>query len=203
MIYPPRPEEVIPRDLDIRWLHDWILQIKYNDTRVVITYDNNHITIYNRHKEQLKKHKPSQGLIDDLNALRKTLDITGPTILDGGLLDDNTLAIWDILKHNNKSLIGTTYAERATRLRAISSEESREDMGHKISDHIWTPHNWNWNERDQIWDIVARTNQTQNRVVLEGIVYKNPEGILEPGYKEKNNTTWLIKSRIQTGRHRF
>jgi hypothetical protein len=50
---------------------------------------------------------------------------------------------------------------------------------------------------------VAQTNKTENRVALEGIVYKDPLGVLEPGYKEKNNTTWLIKSRITTGRHRF
>jgi len=203
MIYPPRPEDVIPRDLDIRWLHDWILQIKYNDTRIVITYDNDKITIYNRHKAPLKKNKPTQGLMNDLEQLRTTLNITGPTILDGGILNDDTIALWDILKHNAKPLIGTTYAERAARLRAISSEENRPDLGHKISNHIWTPHNWNWNERDQIWDIVAKTNQAQNRVALEGIVYKNPNGILEPGYVEKNNTDWQIKSRIQTGRHRF
>ena len=203
MIYPPRPEEVIPRNIDIRWLHAWILQIKYNDTRVVISIEKDGIKIYNRHKEPLKKHKPTQGLLDDINNLRQTLNITDNTILDGGLLNDDTLALWDILKHNNKPLIGTTYAERAARLRAISNEENLPRLGHKISDHIWTPHNWDWNERDQIWDIVAQTNKTENRVALEGIVYKDPLGVLEPGYKEKNNTTWLIKSRIATGRHRF
>jgi len=203
MIYPPRPEDVITRDMDIRWLHNWFLQIKYNDTRVVIIYDNNNITIYNRHKALLKKHKPTDTLQADLENLRNKLNIQTDTIIDGGLLDNNTLAIWDILKHNGASQIGTTYAERHARILALSSLENLPHRGHQVLPNIWTPHNYAWHERDQIWDIVAKTNQAENKITLEGIVYKDPTGQLEPGYKEKNNTSWLIKSRIQTGRHRF
>ena len=203
MIYPPRPENVIPRDLDIRWLHTWFLQIKYNDTRVVITYEKDDIKIYNRHKEPLKKHKPTPELIEDLQQLRNKLNIQDDTILDGGMLDNNTIIIWDILKHNGTKLLGTTYAERHARLHAISSQESLPRYGHQILPHIYTPHNWTWSERDQIWEIVANTNKTENKITLEGIVYKDPLGLLEPGYKEKNNTNWMVKSRITTGRHRF
>lgn len=39
--------------------------------------------------------------------------------------------------------------------------------------------------------------------VLEGLVFKDPNGKLEMGYKEKNNSKWMVRSRVETGRHRF
>ncbi len=39
--------------------------------------------------------------------------------------------------------------------------------------------------------------------VLEGLVLKSGEGKLTRGMKPKNNSDWMVKSRVQTGRHQF
>lgn len=39
--------------------------------------------------------------------------------------------------------------------------------------------------------------------LIEGLMFKDPTGKLERGMKEKNNSTWQCRSRVQTGRHMF
>jgi ATP-dependent DNA ligase len=203
MIYPPRPEDCIPPDMDMKWLRTWKCQLKHNDTRTIIHYDNDTIKLYNRHKEPLKKHVITDQLHQSLTSLRDRLQITSDTILDGGLIGNSLLILWDILRHNGKDLIGTTYQERHARLQGISSLENDPYLGHKIADAIHTPHNYDYEERARLWETVAKTNEKENRIVLEGIVYKDQTATLEPMYKQKNNMTWMVKSRITTGRHRF
>ena len=39
--------------------------------------------------------------------------------------------------------------------------------------------------------------------LLEGLVFKDPNGRLQMGWQEKNNSDWMARSRVTTGRHAF
>lgn len=80
--------------------------------------------------------------------------------------------------------------------------------------NIFIPGNWPSNEWNEAWKIVEMVNAPftkgkpgdttyEIKPVLEGLVFKNPNGQLAMGYSEKNNSDWMIRSRVQTGRHRF
>lgn len=97
------------------------------------------------------------------------------------------------------------------------------DFGHKITDNILMPRNYEGNRSTtpdndgnppgdawaMIWKEMIETanapytTSTDCKPVLEGLVFKDPNGRLEMGFKEKNNSKWMIRSRVNTGRHRF
>jgi ATP-dependent DNA ligase len=203
MLYPPRPEDCLPRDMILPTMNNWICQLKHNDTRTVIHITSDTINLYNRHKQPLKKQIITPELQQSLEQLRTKLNITTDSVIDGGLLHDGTLIIWDILRYNGDNLVGKTYQERHSMIQAISSQENTPHLGHQILPMIYTPHNHTMTDRDTIWNLVSTRNQIENRIVLEGIVYKQPDATLEPMYKLKNNTTWQVKSRITHKNYQF
>ena len=145
--------------------------------------------------------------------------------IDAGLIHGkhksitNTIAIWDILVRDNEWLIGTTYQARYKQIAACASGsfmiklgKSEFDFGLRLTDNIFIPRIYT--DYQEAWDVVTAANEavgwkeptmkvSYGEPVLEGIVLKNPNGILEAGHKEKNNTTWYSRCRVRTGRHRF
>ncbi len=115
-IYPPRIEHVTPREqIDIFKSMKYHAQYKVNDTRLVIIIESpDDIQLWNRHGKKLSYTPPAE-LQEQLKKLAQYL---GPCVLDGGLLDTkhraikDTIALWDILAQNGKSLVGTTYSMR-------------------------------------------------------------------------------------------
>jgi hypothetical protein len=95
-------------------------------------------------------------------------------------------------------------------------------IGLKISNSILMPVNYEpkqtpWDTNDQIeawkglWTGIINvanapyTTQTPYdcKPVIEGLVLKLPTAKLKMGYTEKNNTEWMVKTRVKTGRHQF
>lgn len=178
-------------------------------------------------------HAPSELIeqLDELGATLGIKPGT-VTILDGGLLDQkhvaikDTIVIWDILVFNNKHLIGTTYNERYQQVLDISSLETPErylyenkshepiPLGYKFTPDILIPQCWEPCDWDNCWDLIATVNAPYTtgtpgspnydcKPVIEGLVFKDPNGVLELGFKESNNDSWMMRSRVMTGRHRF
>lgn len=224
-IYPPRPEGAIPRgDHSIFEDLGWIAQYKYNDTRCLIKFrTDGRIQLWNRHAEMIKAYHTPIQLQEQLEQLRDQLG-PGHHLLDGGLLDKkhpsikNTIVIWDILVQNGKHLIGTTYQDRYDKLQEFTTglawvyaDDHRETcytIGSKISDDIFIPTNWQPNDWERCWRTIDNINHPYLNTgsagpVLEGLVFKDPTGTLSHGFREKNNSDWLARSRVTTGRHRF
>lgn len=219
-IFPPRAEYCIPRNqVEPYFDQGWKAQIKYNDTRLLIKYlPEERVELWNRHGMRIN-YTPPESLLEQINSLRTKLNIKDLTILDGGLLDSKHVAIkdqivlWDILVHNGEHLLGTTYGERFDRILSIGAGPHLYDPYHKkhptldiglsITTDIFCPR---WYERinyAQIWEIVQIANAPFPTPVFEGCVVKDPQGILEMGFRIKNNTGWQAKSRVKTGRHQF
>lgn len=218
-IYPPRPEQSIPKDqATVFYSLGWRPQLKYNDSRALIKHVNGVITLWNRHAERFRSYHTPDWLTDQIQQAIKELqlDPTGYHLLDGGLLDQkhsaikDTLVIWDILVQDGQHLLGTTYQHRYNKL-LISDEPwyyKQHVFGMKITDNIFVADYYQPEDHEMLWDMVDEVNApytkgNEIKPLLEGVVIKDPEATLEMGYKEKNNTSWIVKSRVKTGRHRF
>lgn len=232
-IFPPRSKDAIPRaDTGIFGMLGWIAQLKYNDSHALIKYcPDGTIELWNRHAERFRTYHAQSELIEELKTIGDRLGVIPGTvtILDGGLLDQkhaaikDTIALWDILVHNDKHLIGTTYIERHIRLHEAATQEpwvytnpthGPIEFGLKFTKNVLMPKNWESCSWDNLWDLAATVNAPYTvgttgspnydcKPLIEGLVFKDPNGMLELGFNESNNDTWMMRSRVMTGRHRF
>lgn len=219
-IYPPRAATAVPRgDTAIFAKLRYIAQLKYNDSRCLIKMrSDGHIELWNRHAEMFRGYTPHVDLMDQL----RTLHTGEYTLYDGGLLHakhaaiKHTIVIWDVLVRNGEALIGTTYKERFATIQALATDQpyyhTNPDgqnyiLGLKITDDILTPINIGPQDWDAAWDLVDAINKPwiakDCGPLIEGLVYKDPTGELEHGFKPENNSTWMCRSRVTTGRHAF
>ena len=221
-IFPPRAKLVVPRsEINTYKAIGWLAQLKYNGSRCLIKYTSTGtVELWNRHGERFRNYHAPDFLIDQLQVVRTRLglDPNSWSLLDGELLDfkhpaiKDTIAIWDTLVVNGQHLIGTKYFNRyKEQLAPISSEESwmykNYDFGTKVSDNILIPRSY-FDGWDGLWDMIHEVNKpftvgNEIKPLLEGLVLKAPDGELEMGYKEQNNGSWMIRSRVKTGRHSF
>lgn len=225
-IFPPRAKTAIPRSsLSIFETLDHIAQLKYNDTHILLKYQpNTPVEIWNRHGSKLNYHI-TEELNTELQTLATLLNLNPNEwhLLDGGLLDNkhpsikDTIVIWDILVKNGNHLVGTTYNDRWTTIHNITTKPWYYNPPHKkhqpipfgsqITENIFTPNSYTYNEWDSLWDIVELVNTPYlsigNGPVLEGLVIKDPNGQLERAWKADNNHSWMTRSRVSTGRHNF
>lgn len=218
-IYPPRPENAIPKEhAEIYYSMGWKPQLKYNDSRALIKYVSGEITLWNRHGERFRTYHTPDWLTDQIKQAINTLGLspTGYHLLDGGLLDQkhsaikDTLVIWDILVQDGQHLLGTSYQQRYDELRVSDKPWCYKQFvfGLSLTDNIFVADYYSGDDHDMLWDMVAEVNAPFTvgkdiKPLIEGIVIKDPTAKLEMGYKEKNNTDWIVKSRVHTGRHRF
>ncbi len=221
-IFPPRAEHCTPKDqVDTYFDMGWKAQIKYNDTRCLIKYlPNDKVELWNRHGMRIN-YTPTQRLNDQLNKIRQDLQLTDWSLLDGGLLDSkhpaikDQIVIWDIIVRNGTHLLGTSYQERFEQIQKIGSgshyyqpyhgKHAALDIGISLTKDVFCPRWYTREIYNHLWELVTTANKPfpQSSPVFEGCVIKDPTGILEMGFKTKNNTTWMAKSRVTTGRHKF
>lgn len=228
-LWPPRPTTAIPfKDAQILYADlGWIGQLKYNDTRCLIKYcSDGTIELWNRHAEQMRSYIPPDWLKEELQQTKEILNLgEGYHLLDGGLLDQkhsaikDTIVVWDILVQDSQYLLDTTYQHRYGIItnycdtnKSWNSEShawfyKNDPIGEKLTDHILIPRILEPKDWQKAWEMLTRINQpfldTGNGPLLEGIVFKDLEGLLEMGWQEKNNSGWLARSRVTTGRHQF
>lgn len=220
-IFPPRTKVCFPRQEASFLKGDhWIAQYKYNDSRCLIKkYPDGQIQLWNRHAERFRAYTAPPELLQQAAQIFTKLGCEGYGLLDGGLLDQkhpaikDKIVIWDILVHNGTHQLGTTYSERYLKILEVSKQETQQyidkqgntyNIGQKITQDIFTPHNNPSTEWENMWDIIDNINKPfPNNPLIEGLVYKNLNGVLQLGLKVDNNIDWSYKSRVKTKRHNF
>ena len=230
-IFPPRPlHDAVPfSEVQMYSTYGWVAQTKFNDKRTEISVSGNDVEIFNRHKSKHKTFTLTPELKTEiLTVLRDVLglDISDWSYLDGGLLDGKNklisglLVIWDILVRDGDWLLGTTYGERYQWLldKAVAAggkpfivtiNGQEFDFGVRLSDHIFLPRISE--DFNSVWEFTQAVNKAAGwstegggEPVLEGIITKNPKGVLKPDLgREANNCDWSARSRVRTGRSRF
>ena len=231
-IFPPRPQDAFPfSEAHILHNNTWEAQLKYNDTRLCLKYlPDGEIQLWNRHAERIRNWTCPDEIIDQIKAVPALLGLNWPGeyhLLDGGILDGkhvaikDTIVIWDILVRNGEQLIGTTYNQRYFMLFNgapvtpwMYSHPSHAPIrfGSAITPNIFYPQMIVWEDWARTWgEIITVVNAPYTvtkpkydcKPVIEGLVFKEMTGKLGYGFKEKNNMHWLMRSRVETGRHLF
>lgn len=229
-IYPPRPADCLPRDqTSLLGKMGWLAQLKYNDSRCLIKFlPEGKTELWSRHAQRIRNYTVPDWLQEQINKLPGILGLSdGIHLLDGGILDGkhkaikDTLVIWDILVKDGEHLLGSNYADRYNLLNVSQCKWSYAhpngktyQLGIALTDNILIPQchpadKWEglWEMIDEIntiWTVGKPTDKNyQCHPLIEGLVFKNPRGTLGMGFTEKNNSDWLMRSRVTTGRHKF
>jgi hypothetical protein len=222
-IYPPRSKSVLPRsDTDMLADMGWIAQYKFNDSHLLLKLLPDRVEFWGRKGERLA-YRPDAELADEVRAAQDVLGLDRDQyhLLDGGLLDSrhsaikDTIVLWDILVRDGEQLLGTSYQDRyesllrpaqALGLGAYTMPHNDTPVGLLLQPHLLVPLSFPadpetaWNS---MWQTIEAVNQPYPQPLLEGLVYKLPGGKLEPGFGEQNNGSWMVRSRVTTGRHKF
>lgn len=229
-IYPPRSQDAMPyAETGFLASMGWVAQLKYNDSRCLIKYlPGEAPQLWNRHASTFRDYTPTPELLGQLAEVhtRLGLDKTKWSLLDGGILDKKhsaikqTVVIWDILVRDNVHLLGSQYTDRydflAGNLTTSTSYNFQDfDIGLRVTDNVLLPRNHAPAQWDELWTgLIPAINAPYTvgkpgdrnydcKPVIEGLVFKDLNGKLERGMKEKNNSGWMCRCRVQTGRHLF
>lgn len=223
-IYPPRADTAVPppwlspTGTDLYRKLGWKAQLKYNDTHILLDYDGNElIDVYDRHAKRPQYNFSNRTIAPHLQDLGRLINEHGDGryLLDGGLLHSkhaalkDMIVIWDVLIKARQHLLGSTVQERHNWLlslldgRTDEFELNGEKIGYLLNPRVLIPRFMGPDEWGSAWELLQRVNRSYDNPLIEGLVYKDPRGLLKHGLKEKNNSDWMCRSRVRTGRHMF
>ncbi len=205
-LYPPRA--IIAADPDkLSQFRGYIAQYKYSDVRILLCFlPGGRFRLMSRKREPIKQYRLSAVMKKALDSLG--LDPEKTHVLDGGLMrsvpnhGERPIIVWDILVHDGRHLVGTTYASRYDLLKNLCGNPRRYETvtGEKIAFRVSGPL---WLAPVFTGHFVERFKQAAPHDFLEGLMLKNPNGRLERAYREVNNTRWQIKFRKPATTYRF
>lgn len=208
VFFPPRPEGSVPPDAIGSFVGFWG-QYKYNGTRqMIFVHPDGTIELYGRHQ---KPHaRVFYELSPELEASIRKLKLPRGKwhVLDSELLHKKTenlrdrTVLFDSLVYNGEYLVGTTYRERLEILRSVCRKPRKRETvtGRKIAlhitDHLWLVPTFVKSLGDRFEDLLDMDE-------IEGLMLKDPEGVLEFGVAEKNNSAWMARCRKPTKNYSF
>jgi ATP-dependent DNA ligase len=204
-IYPPRPRGAIPPDTVGRY-EGYLAQYKYDDIRLLIHVDRKgKLGLMTRKREPVKSFSVDRALEKQFARIRTRKGFL--YLFDGGVLRTaygpearHPLILWDVLVHEDQYLLGTKYADRYDLLYGLCGKPKRfesrtgREVALEIGPDLWLARNF----RSMLPERFAIAKETSE---LEGLVLKNPNGVLEWGVTEENNGEWQIRVRKASKRH--
>lgn len=201
-LFPPRPELKAPSTIIPNYEGRFIAQPKLNGSCAVLFTDGNEIIMMNRHKEQF-----SRECLIDKEELKKLHKGKGWLVLTGeymnkskkdseGKIFNGKFVIFDILVYQNEYLVGTTFKERQELINELYPSQVFDKYISIISSSLYKVNNIETNIT-QSWNDIVKTD------MYEGFVLKNPQGILDVGYRSANNTGWQVKIRKPTKNYQY
>lgn len=209
-IYPPRPEVTIDPELLDEVDDGWIAQPKYNGSCAVLFIKGQHsYKIYNRSAELLTNQR--QINYTELNDSDKYMVLCGEYLNKNKMGEDGSpfnhkFIIWDILVWKGRYLVGETVESRLNILHELFGSSRSHVTGDGISmfSHLFITNVDNvlmapsyLKDFKRLYDEISQTD------LYEGLVLKKSSAKLEPGFKEKNNSSWQIKARKPTKNYHF
>lgn len=181
-IFPPRPENAInPLMIPFYEKRGWWADIKKNGTCTVIdVQDDGAVEWWTRHGERHRQWTPTAELTAFFQNFPGST-IVGELLHNKGPSVKNTIYVFDIIRHDGNSLIGTTFRHR------------REKVLPEIA-KVVPLHGNVWIAKTHTRDLLGLFKGLHDPLD-EGVVLKNPDGILEPCWSKTNNNGWQVKSR--------
>lgn len=188
-LYPPRAENAIPPSkLGEYQRKGWIAQVKKNGTNsVIFVPPDRKVFAMGRENNQHKQWDFSPGSAE----IFRSIPGNGWYVINAELLHSKVSGlrdinyIHDILVDNGEYLIGTTYAQRYSRLLMmfLNGNLPKEQSHYVLNQHTWLARN-HGSDFTGLFESLERPED-------EGIVLKNMQGKLAI----KNNNGWTVKCR--------
>ena len=206
-LYPPRPEKaILPSLIPSFETRGWVSQYKLNGTCTFIGVDpQGGLHTLTRHNTPHKMWKPSERT----KALAAFCPRGQWTVFIAELLNDktplikDTLYLFDIIVSSSLQLVGTTFQERQDFLSELMFpkgiqdpksnwwEKSPEKSHAVVAPGIWLAKT----QRTGLRDIFTQIRDAGDKSV-EGLVLKDPKGVLEYAYRAGSNQGWQCKCRV-------
>jgi hypothetical protein len=206
-VYPPRPEIVAPpSSLSLYERMGFIAQPKLNGSCGVLHLHsitppklmgrhNNTFVRMGINKEHLKNAHRGTGYMilvgEYMNKSQKD---------SNRKLFNEVFVIFDIICYNGMQLINSTFLERQEILDTLypsyDADSKFDDYIRYVSPSIYRVNNFT-SEFDSLFSKIIDTQ------MYEGFVLKRPDGKLENGLREKNNTGWQLKIRKPTKNYKY
>jgi len=201
-IYPPRPENKIPRaNLNKFDNGEFMAEPKFNGSCCEI-YVDEPISVMNRHNESLSNFKIKDDEIMDILNIGEGKNVFCGEYMNKSKKDKNgnifnhKFVIFDIIVLNDVHLLGTTFIERYEMLKKMFNFIDEDEFTYKITDNLFLTKMYEDNFCE-LWDEFIKTD------MIEGFVLKRKNAKLEPGVREKNNTLSQIKCRKETKNYSY
>jgi len=112
-VYPNKPVRVYDVPSIISKLSGWIVQPKYDGRRVLIACENNQITLYGRLYQKFKELRPWLS----------NLPLPQPFLIDGELLRNGNIYIWDYAILGGEHEYRKPYIERWNKIKDLKPME--------------------------------------------------------------------------------
>lgn len=206
-IYPPRAEtKSPPSGLKTYERMGFIAQPKLNGSCGVLFLDGlGTARLMGRHNNDFARVTIDKG---DLKSLHRG---AGYMVLVGEYMNksqkdgnkkpfNDVFVIFDIIVYNGKQLIGTTFLERQELIETLypsyGYDKHFDDYIQYVSPSVYRVNNFTTGFDSLFGKIVS----TQ---MYEGFVLKRPDGKLENGLREANNTGWQLKIRKPTKNYKY
>lgn len=200
-LWPPRPEKAIQKHfLNFYQNEGWIAQFKLNGTcSVIFVAPDRTVTAMTRHNDQHKMWSPSKHT----SAPFMNLPGDGWYVFVAELMNNkipgikDTNYIHDILVDNGNMLTGTTFGFRQNLLKSLFDDMIQEEqVSHYVLDnHTWLAKNYTLD--------FSNLFESLDKPEYEGLVLKNPKGILSHCYKPTDNSGWQVKVRHPSKNYGF
>jgi hypothetical protein len=209
ILFPPRPEGSITPDT-IEKYRGWVGQRKFNGSRnLIYVLPDGSFELWSRHRSPHKAYKVSNGMRAAITEfITQRLKPGLFYVFDSELMDAKTvrlkdrIVIWDVLVCEGVYLLGSTFISRYEKLVELAGNptEHESDTGKKlalkINSHLWLSETFKDNLKD-------RFDEALPLKAIEGIMLKDPNGKLEFGVRESNNSGWLIRVRKKHKNYEF
>lgn len=192
-LYPPRPiNTILPGLLGFYERRGYWAQIKKNGTCSILGVSpNGEIYAKTRHGEDHHMWKPSEESLQPFKNgangkwrvyVVEIMDAKTPHIKD-------SIYIHDIIVDNGVILEGSTFSNRQVLLQRIFPVRTPGGLGYeKITEKVWLATLVKSNFKI-VFDSIDEPT------IDEGLVLKNPNGKLEPLWRENTNSGWQVKCR--------
>jgi hypothetical protein len=195
-LFPPRPENKIPRDmLPFYEKRGYWAQVKKNGTCTVIFAKGRQVIFKTRHNDDHRMWSPTPEHVrffqgsDNWNVYcAELLHSKTPHV-------KNQLYIFDKIVDEGVHLVGTKFEERQLILQSQwVGELEKEHHQTRVHDYISVAENLT-GDFDKVFDELLPED--------EGLVLKNPRGRLDACLKQNSNNGWQVKCRIAHKNYSF
>jgi len=201
-IYPPRPENKVPRSgLQIFDNSTFLAQPKFNGSCTEIYLDADRYDIMNRHKAELTGFRIPKTEFRSVFHNNKLNVIVGEYMNKSKKDHTNNtfnhkLFIFDIIVFDGKHLLDYTYQDRLDILYDMLKFTDENDYSYQVTDNIYMTKTFYTGFCD-LWDKFTKID------MVEGLVLKRKNAGLERGLTEKNNVRSQIKCRKETKNYNY